>query len=135
MVTRLQRPAAGVVAADLRHRVAFQTRAQVGDGAPSDDYGNARAGDWSRMFTTSAAIVARFGGEEVQAARLAGRQPFTLTIRQDANARTVREDWRAVDVCTGSCQYAGRVFAIRSIADPDDARRFLDLLCETGVES
>lgn len=123
MVTRLQKPGRAGGAPSLRHRVAFEVRAAAPDG-----YGNTE-GDWERQFTVAAAIEPRFGGEQVMAARLASRQPVSITIRASNAARRIKETWRAIDVRTEI------VYAIRSIADPNDRRRWLEMLCETGVES
>lgn len=109
-------------AGELRHRVAFEARPPLADG-----YGNTQGPDFVVQFTVSAGIVARLGGETVMAARLDGRQPVTITVRRSADTLRIATDWRARDVATGE------VYNIRSIADPDDKRMQLDLLCEKGV--
>jgi head-tail adaptor len=107
-------------AAELRHAIAFDRRATFDDGM-----GNEEAG-WEEQFTTRAKLKARFGGEAVTAARLVGRQPVTIVVRHSAQSLQIRPDWRARDLRTGA------LYAIRSIADPDDGRQWLEILCETG---
>jgi head-tail adaptor len=102
----------------LRHRVAFDKR-----GAPSGgtDYGQSQ-GTWAEQFVVAAAIEARFGGEQISAQRLAGRQPFTITVRYSPATLQIAPDWRARDARTG------KSYDVTSIADPDDSRRWLDIL-------
>lgn len=108
-------------AGDLRHRIAFEKRETV-----ADDYGN-EEGDFSEQFTVAAAVQAKFGGEAVTAARLTGQQPVTITVRQSSNTRQVTTDWRARDARSGT------IYNIRSIADPDDGRAWLEMLCQSGA--
>lgn len=122
MPTRLQKPGRASGAARLRHRITFAQRALASDGG-----GNTRS-DWTDQFTVAAGVEARFGGEEVMASRLEGRQPVTITVRQSDQTRLIDTDWKATDA------RSGKVYAVRSIADPDDSRAWLDILCETGVE-
>ncbi|MFC0243671.1 head-tail adaptor protein [Rhodopseudomonas telluris] len=108
-------------ASELRHRVAFDRRVTADDGM-----GNVEAG-WEQQFVVAAKVKARFGGEAVTAARLAGRQPVTLVVRHSAQAQQIGPDWQARDVRSGA------VYAIRSIVDPDDGRQWIEILCETGA--
>lgn len=124
MVTRLQvasRVRGG--AGNLKDRVSFDRRPNTSDG-----YGGITPG-FEHQFTVAANISAKFGGEEVTAARLQSRQPHVITIRQSSRAREIATDWRARDARTGT------VFAIKAIADPDGKRAWLELLCETGTEA
>lgn len=93
----------------LRYRVAFDKREDVNPDVPKD-YGNTRS-EFVEQFVTYADIVPKFGGESVTAARLAGRQPVVIKIRQFAAARLVRPDWRARDA------RSGRIYNIRSLSD------------------
>ncbi len=108
---------------NLRHRVAFDARSDV-----ADDYGGTEAG-FVEQFIVAAGIEARLGGEQVMAARLTGKQPVTITVRQSGQTRRIDTGWRARDVRTDV------VYAIRSVVDPDDKRMYLDILAETGVEA
>ncbi len=108
-------------AGQLRHRIAFDKRIAVDDGMGNEE------GDWQEQFQVSAAVRAKMGGEAVAAARLSGQQPATITVRSSSNTRQVTTDWRARDV------HQGTIYNIRSIADPDGLRAWLDMLCQSGV--
>lgn len=112
-------------ASDLRDRVAFDQRQVVSDGA-----GNVE-GDFAEEFRRAAQITPRLGGETVMAARLSGRQPATIRVRQDSETRQVNESWRVRNVRDGTA------YQIRSKVDPlqHTAERgmYFDLLCEAGV--
>lgn len=110
-------------AANLRHRVAFDARSIV-----EDDLGGTED-DFAEQFIVAAGIEARLGGEQVMAARLTGKQPVTITVRQSEDTRRIETGWRARDVRSGV------LYAIRSIVDPDDRRMYFDILCETGTEA
>ncbi len=108
-------------AGDLIERVAFEERIDVDDGA-----GNLK-GAFVTQFERYAKITPRLGGEEVMAARLAGRQPVTITVRVDApNTSRITPAWRARDVKTGI------LYNIRAISNPDQRRVFFDILAESG---
>lgn len=109
-------------AGSLRDRIAFDSRIETDDGA-----GNVR-GKYSEQFVRWAEIKARFGGEEITAARLAGRQPVTILVRYDAMSTSrITPAWRARDVRKGT------VYNIRAVADPDGRRQWLELLAESGA--
>lgn len=111
-------------AGQLKHRIAFDKRTLA-----DDDYGNKVSGPFTEQFVVAAFMQARFGGESVMAARLTGQQPVTVTVRQSAQTRLIATDWQIRDTRTGA------VYAIRSIADPDDARVWFEILCQSGVAS
>lgn len=111
-------------AGELRHKISFQTRAEVDDG-----FGNPISGEWEEQFTVYAKVQAKFGGEAVTAARLQGQQPITIVVRQSSQTVLIKENWRAVDAREGT------EYAIRSIVDPDDGGAWLELLCQSGVAS
>lgn len=108
-------------ARQLRDRVAFEARERV-----VDQLGN-EEGAFVARLSCAAEIRAKFGGEAVTAARLAGEQPAVITIRQTEATREITTDWRARDERTGV------IYNIRSIADPDGGRCWLELLCQSGV--
>lgn len=110
-------------AGELRDRVTFEERI-----IESDEMGGTQ-GTFSEQFTIAARIRYRFGGEQVMAARLAGRQPAIITVRQSSDTLRITTDWRARDIRTGD------IFNVRSVADPDGKRHDLDLLCEKGVDT
>lgn len=108
-------------AGDLRHRIAFEVRTPEEDG-----FGNSE-GPFVEQFVMAAKVQAKFGGENVKAARLSGEQPVTIVVRQCEQTGRITPDWRARDVRSGT------IYNIRSIADPDDRGQWLELLCQSGV--
>lgn len=110
-------------AGERRERIAFDQRALTSDG-----YGNA-SGDWAEEFVRWARVRPRLGGETVLAARLAGTQPVTITILWSPPAAQITPAWRARNVNTGV------VYNIRSVVNPDEKKKELDILAEAGVEA
>jgi SPP1 family predicted phage head-tail adaptor len=112
-------------ATELRSRVTFARRIDT-----TDEYGGT-GGEWQDQFTVAANIRPRLGGETVEAARLTGRQPYVIRVRQSPATRQINTDWRATNVDTGM------VYNVRSTADPHegdkDHGRFIDMLAETGA--
>jgi head-tail adaptor len=113
-------------AGDLRYRVKFSERDAIAD----DGYGNPSTG-WIDRFTVHANITpARPGSEAVDAARLAGRQPVTITVRKSPDTVLITTDWKATDT-------NGAEYNIRSAIDPHlgDSQHgfYIDMLAETGV--
>jgi SPP1 family predicted phage head-tail adaptor len=108
-------------AGNLRHRMAFDKRQDIDDG-----FGNTQS-DFVEQFVVWAGFQARFGGEAVTAARLAGQQPVTITVRQSSQTEQVTTDWRVRDT------KSGLILNIRSIVDPDDSGAHFEMLCQSGV--
>jgi head-tail adaptor len=108
----------------LRYRVTFAERNTV-----EDEFGNVSTG-WTDRFTVSANIVARLGGEAVDAARLAGRQPVIIRVRRTPDTRLVTTDWKATD-------QDGHAYNIRTAVDPhvgDNQHGYwIDMMAESGV--
>lgn len=110
-------------AGQLKDRVAFERRAEVDDG-----YGNAVSGSWETFYECAARLRPLKGGEEVQAARLEGKQPAIVTVRRCAQALQVDTDCRVRDTRTD------RVYAVTAPpADMEESRAFLDILVMSGV--
>ena len=111
-------------AGTLRYRVTFAER-----NTTQDEYGNASTG-WLDRCTVAAAIFPRLGGEAVEAARLAGRQPVVIRVRKSPDTESITTDWKATD-------QAGREYNIRTAIDPalGGGRHgfYFDMLAETGV--
>jgi head-tail adaptor len=111
-------------AGDLRYRVTFAERDSV-----EDEYGNVTTG-WIDRFTVSANIIAKLGGEAVDAARLAGRQPVVIRVRKSPDTSLITTDWKATD-------QAGHEYNIRAAIDPligDSQHGFwIEMIAETGV--
>ena len=111
-----------MTAGRLRARVAFERREDIDDGA-----GNPQSGAFAEVYRCAAEIAPKLGGEEVQAARLAGRQPFLVTVRACRALEKLGADWRLRDVRNGM------LYNIRAIANPDQRGVYLELLVESGV--
>ena len=94
--------------------------------AGADGYGGPVTGWTSDAYTCRGAFRYLRGGEQVQAARLEGRQPVVLTIWNTSEASGIGTDWRMRDT------HRGDVYAIRAIV-PSDDRRFLEVTCEKGA--
>lgn len=111
-------------AGPLRHRLTFAKRNAV-----EDEFGNVSTG-WLDQFTVSAAITPRLGGEAIDAARLAGRQPVIIRVRQSPGTRAIETDWKATDE-------AGKAYNIRTAVDPNSGDNqhglWIDMLAESGV--
>lgn len=109
----------------LRERVHCQFAASLDDG-----WGNPLpgAGEFATQFTVSAGMKPRTGGEEVDAARLGGRQPYVVTVRNTSQTRQITTAWRLVDA-----RDANRIFAVTSPpADPDGKNAWLEFLVVEG---
>lgn len=107
-------------AGDLKHRVAFDMRADVDDGA-----GNVVSGDFQEQFQVRAAFNHRGGSEAVMAARLEGRQILGVYVRSSTQTRQISTDWRMRDVRLGTA-YA--IDAVDAATDP----AWVYLIVETG---
>ena len=109
----------------LRERMHFQKRGDLDDGWGGVTPG---AGPFETVFTVSAGMRPRTGGEEVTAARLAGRQPYVVTVRNSSQTRAVSTAWQLVDARNET-----RVFAITSpLADPDGKNQWLEFIAVEG---
>ena len=112
-------------AGTLRYRLKFAERDTV-----DDEYGNPSTG-WTDRFTVSGSITAKVGGEAVDAARLAGRQPVIISVRRSPDTRQVTTDWKATEVENGT------EFNIRTSIDPNIGTSqhglWLEMIAETGV--
>jgi head-tail adaptor len=112
----------------LRERLNCQSRA-----AGDDGWGNPLPGqgDFATVFTASAGMRPRTGGEDVTAARLNGQQPYIVTVRNTSQTRTITTGWQLVDA-----RNADRVFAVTSPpADPDGKNQWLEFLAVEGQAS
>lgn len=109
----------------LRERVHCQFAASEDDGwgTPVPD-----AGGFATQFTVAAGMRPRTGGEEVTAARLGGKQPYIVTVRNTSQTRQITTAWRLVDA-----RNANRIFAITSPpADPDGRNAWLEFIAIEG---
>lgn len=105
----------------LREKVRFERRNDVSDGA-----GN-QAENWEPLCGPFSARVRPINGkEEVLAGKLAGVQPYEITIRYCQATKAVTTEDRAVDDRTG------RAFDITAIQDPTERRQWLSMLVKAG---
>lgn len=79
------------------------------------------------MFEAWARVQPRRGSETVIASRLAGVQPYTITIRWSDIASKITPGWRAVDSNTDE------TFNLRATANIDEKRRWIEIIAEGGV--
>ncbi|PWL18828.1 head-tail adaptor protein [Falsochrobactrum shanghaiense] len=99
-----------------------------------DGWGGTKLG-----FETKATVAASFlplrGSEAVMASRLAGKQPYVVTIRSSEATRVITPAWRLVDARAGNNARGEpkRVFDIKAISDPDGKNAWLEVLCEEVV--
>lgn len=121
---------------NFRRAGALRERLHCQFAPPLDDgWGNPipGAGEFENAFPKpiAAGMRPRTGGEEVTAARLGGRQPYIVTVRNTPQTRQITTAWRLVDAGNPS-----RVFAITSPpADPDGRNQWLEFLAVEGVAS
>lgn len=109
----------------MREKIHFQTRTEVDDG-----YGNPISGPFETVFTEPARLKPGLGSETVIAARLTGTQPYTVTVRSSTRTRTVHTGWQLVDARNPS-----RTFNIKSLVNPDEHGRYIDLVVVEGEAS
>lgn len=111
----------------LRERIHCQVK-----GPATDELGNPVPGGdgWATQFSVRAGFQPRNGGEAVVAGRLQGVQPYIVTMRQSSDTRRITTGWRLVDAHNET-----RVFNVRTVADPDGKRQWLEMLVEHGVAS
>lgn len=110
-------------AGNLRERVGFYRRAMASDG-----YGNSEgAFPAEPEFSVAANIKPRLGGEQVLQSRLQGVNLVNITVRWSSETAQVEPDWIVKNERTGE------VYNIRSIINPDERRRFIEMLCERGA--
>lgn len=94
---------------DLRHRVAFDKRVEVDDGAGNTE------GVFQEAMKLRAVFRPRGGSEAVMAGRLEGRNTLGVYVRSSAQTRMIASDWQMRDRSTGEV-YAVRI--VDSVTDP-----------------
>jgi head-tail adaptor len=111
----------------MRERIHFQKRGDSDDGFGTVIVG---AGPFVTLFTEPARLKPGLGSETIIASRLEGIQPYTVTVRSSSRTRDVTTAWQLVDA-----RNAGRVFNIKSIVNPDEHARYIDLVVVEGEPS
>lgn len=106
----------------LKDRVTFQRRAL-------DDNGD-RLGAWEDMFSRAAQLFYQTGSETVIEARLQGRQPVTITVRDETLMRDVTNGWRAVNT-----RNASQTFDLKTAPIPSKKMGdlYVDLQAEVSI--
>lgn len=82
---------------------------------------------WAQRYTCAAHVRFLRGSEAVISARLAGRQPVVITVRNCAAARACAVDWRIRDMRSGT------VYNVKAAPVPSQNRAWLEILAESGV--
>lgn len=108
-------------AGDLTFRVALDAPTQAANGQGGMLLG------WAEQYRCAAHMRFLRGSEAVIAARLAGRQPVVITVRNCAAARAVTVDWRIRDV------RSGLDYNVRTAPVPSQDRAWLEITAESGV--
>ncbi len=119
-------------AGSLNCRLTFQRREQI-----SDEWGGTR-GEWVDQFTVPGRLEPRYGSnaESIMAARMQSMQPYNLTIRSSEQARMITASWRAYDVRAGlTAGKPNRVFAIKTVVNPDERGKYIEMLAIEGEET
>jgi head-tail adaptor len=105
----------------LNSRVTFQRRVEQ-----EDEFGNVES-DWVDQFDEPCRLTPRMGSEAVVAARLAGVQPYSMTVRGSERTRSVTPAWRAVNARTGV------EYQIRTCANIDERDAYIEMMVQSGV--
>jgi SPP1 family predicted phage head-tail adaptor len=110
-----------VSAGTYRERVRFERRVEGAD----DGYGNTLL-NWTPLITVAARIDPMTGEERLIAGKLQAVQAYEITVRWSFAARGIKPSDRAVNVRTDE------VYNIHSVANDDERRREICLLCSWG---
>lgn len=114
--------------ANLRYLLHFQQRAVADDGFGNDLPGQ---GPYVTEMTVAAAMRPLRGSESVMAARLSGKQPYVVTVRNHPGMSSVTPAWRIVDA-----RNTNRIFDITSpLSDSDGKRQWLEFVAVEGTPS
>lgn len=113
-------------AQQLRELITFQVRPDTG--YPGE------YGEWTDQFTLAARLKPRLtGSEDIEAARMTGKQPYVMTVRMDRRSRMIDPSWRCFDARRRSRGLPDRWFAVLSLADVGENGYWLDLLVQEGL--
>lgn len=80
---------------------------------------------WTTAIERWGDLKLEFGSESVKAGRLESEVPGVLTIRWSQAAAEIDASWRVV--------VDGTPYQVRSVSDPDQRRRSLDFVVQSGV--
>lgn len=107
-------------AGSLSEKIAFLEPDNIDDG-----YGGITTG-YVERFQDAARLQPRMGSEPVIASRLAGIQPYTMTVRSSTATRAVTPAWRARNV------RSGREYNIKAVVNIDERNAWLEFLIIEG---
>ena len=103
----------------MRRRMLFETEGETPDG------GGGYTSGWSAITTVWGSFKAERGTEKVQAGRLADPVAGVVKVRSSTTTRTIDAEDRVT--------FGGDVYQIRSIINPDQRNRWLEMVVERGV--
>lgn len=103
----------------LRKRADFREEVNTPDGGG----GNTRS--WVSRFVVWARLKPNTAREQLRTGRLEASADYVLTVRQSSNTETVDESW---SVLINSKEYN-----IKSIINPDERGRFLEMIVTRGA--
>lgn len=106
----------------MRERVRFEARGYL----EGDLTGNPQSGPFAEVYSCAAQITPKLGGETVLAERLTGTQPMLITVRMCQALAGLAADWRVVDTRKNIA------YNIKAFSNPDEKRRFLEILATSG---
>lgn len=116
----------------LIERVAWDVRTPADDG-----HGGARD-RYSQQFDCRAEFIPLRGGEAILSARLVGRQPIVVRVRNEVRTIQIAHGWRMRDLHKGSwagtgpdLRWLGTVYFVKSVSVSKESRLFLDILVES----
>ena len=116
-------------AGELRTRVTIQSEVQVADS------GGGAYHAWSTVATTWAKVEPLSGRELLQAEQLQSEVTHLITIRYrsglHAGMRVIEGEPDTADEPSGG----GLVWNIRTVTNPDQHKRWLELRCTSGTAS
>lgn len=107
-----------MAAGRLNQRITFRSEVQASDGAGG--YGLT----WTDLTTVWGSFKPQRGSEKVEAGRLAENLAGVMRIRSSATTRQIAAGYIAV--------MDGDTYNIRSVSNPDQRNRFLEMTVERG---
>lgn len=108
-----------MAAGKLRKRLTFERIGEVPDGGGGSVVG------WSTLTTVWGSFMPERGRERLEAGRLESAVAGVVRVRSSVTARTITESDRV--------QINSVAYQIRSITNPDQRNKFLEMTIERGV--
>ncbi len=114
-------------AGKLREVLAFDKKADLSQDSPPGDGAGNMEGGFEEQFRLRARIRPLSQREQILADLDQGTEQVVATMRYSAELATVTTAWRARGL------WNGKEYNIRSVTNPDEKKRFIDMLLESGV--